>query len=131
RNNKLMLSIFFGCQILVALVMLLSLIPGKTYEIAYPVINGVSLLSVILSVVAIYRLRYKKVEVDVYFAVAFTILIAGAVVFILGNFNLIGDVELAQNALKLSSGLEVTVLSISMSNKYRRLQKEKEAAQAE
>lgn len=131
KHNRLMLKIFRVCQVMVATVVVLSLIPGKTYEIAYPVINGVSLLSVILSVVAIYRLKYKKIEVDNYFAIAFTLLIAGAVVFIFGNFNLIGDVEIAQNALKISSGLEVTILSISMSNKYRRLQKEKQAAQAE
>ena len=130
KNNKLMQRIFYGCQILVGLTIILSLIPGKTYEIAYPVINGVSLLSVILSVVAIYRLKYKKIQVDNYFAVAFTVLIVGAVIFILGNFNVIGDVEIAQSALKVSSGLEVTILSISMSNKYRRLQKEKEEAQA-
>lgn len=129
KHNKLMLKIFRICQVMVGTVVVLSLIPGTTYEIAYPVINGVSLLSVILSVVAIYRLKYKKVEVDNYFAIAFTILIAGAVVFIFGNFNLIGDVEIAQNALKISSGLEVTILSISMSNKYRRLQKEKQEAQ--
>lgn len=128
--NPLMRKIFRICQIAVGVVVILSLIPGKTYEISYPVINGVSLLSVILSVIAIYRLRYKKVDVDLSFAIAFTVLIAGAVVFILGNFNIVGDVEIAQNALKISSGLEVTILSITMSNKYRKLQKEKQEAQA-
>jgi serine phosphatase RsbU (regulator of sigma subunit) len=130
EHNKLMQKIFRICQIAVGVVVILSLIPGKTYEVSYPVINAVSLLSVILSVIAIYRLRYKKVEVDLSFAIAFTVLIAGAVVFILGNFNIVGDVEIAQNALKISSGLEVTILSITMSNKYRKLQKEKQEAQA-
>lgn len=129
-HNRLMLKIFRVCQILVALTVVLSLIPGPTYEISYPVINGVSLLSVILSVVAIYRLKFKKVEVDNFFAIAFTVLIVGAVIFILGNFNIVGNAEVAQIALKISSAMEVCILSISMSNKYRKLQKEKEEAQA-
>ncbi len=130
EHNKLMLKIFRVCQVLVVVTIGLSLVPGALYEISYPVINGVSLLSIILSVVAIYRLRYKKVDVDIFFAVAFTILIAGAIVFILGNFNIVGNAGIAQNALKISSALEVAILSISMSNKYRRLQREKQEAQA-
>lgn len=129
-HNRLMLKIFRVCQILVLSVVALSLIPGVTYEIAYPLVNGVSFLSLILSVVAIYRLKYKKVEVDNFFAIAFTVLIIGAVIFILGNFNVVGNAEIAQSALKISSALEVAILSISMSNKYRKLQKEKQEAQA-
>ena len=83
-----------------------------------------------MSVVAIYRLRYKGVKVDFFFTVAFTVLIIGAIIFILGNFNIVGNAGIAQNALKISSALEVAILSISMSNKYRRLQKEKQEAQA-
>ncbi|MBD3636969.1 MAG: SpoIIE family protein phosphatase [Crocinitomicaceae bacterium] len=130
EQDRGMLKIFRVCQFLVLGTTLISLIPGQLYEISYPVINGVSLLSIILSVVAIYRLRFRKIHVDIYFTIAFTVLIVGAVIFILGNFNLIGDAEIAQNALKISSGLEVTILSISMSNKYRRLQREKQEAQA-
>jgi two-component system, sensor histidine kinase LadS len=129
-HNRLLLKIFRFCQVLVVLSVSVSLIPGPLYEISYPIINGVSLLSVILSVIAIYRLKYKKVKIDSYFAVAFTILIVGAVIFILGNFNIVGDSEIAQVALKVSSAIEVCILSISMSNKYRKLQKDKEEAQA-
>ncbi len=108
-----------------------SLIPGVTYTISYPLINATSLLSVILTLVSIYILKSKGIKICNYFTVAFTVLILGAIVFILGNFNILGNAELAQNALKISSAIEVVILSISMSNKYRDLQKEKEAAQAE
>ncbi|MBK9191123.1 MAG: hypothetical protein IPM77_06180 [Crocinitomicaceae bacterium] len=115
----------------VLLAFLLSLIPGVTYTISYPLINATSLLSVILTLVSIYILKSNGIKICNYFAVAFTVLILGAIVFILGNFNILGNAELAQNALKISSAIEVIILSISMSNKYRDLQKEKEAAQAE
>jgi len=130
EKNKLMHKVFKGCQILVVLTIGISLIPGATYVISYPVINGVSLLAMILSVIAIYRLKFKGESVDNFFAIAFTVLIVGAIIFILGNFNIIGNAEIAQSALKISSALEVAILSISMSNKYRALQKEKQEAQA-
>lgn len=130
EHNRLLLKIFRICQVLVVITMAMSLLPGITYEIGYPIINAVSLLSIVLSVIAIYRLRYKGVSVDFFFTVAFTVLIAGAIIFILGNFNIVGNAGIAQNALKISSALEVAILSISMSNKYRRLQKEKQEAQA-
>ncbi|OIQ36286.1 MAG: hypothetical protein BM555_03005 [Crocinitomix sp. MedPE-SWsnd] len=130
ERNPLMRKIFLGSGILVALATAMSFIPGALYEISYPVINGVSLISIVLSVVAIYRLRLTGREVDKYFTIAFTILIAGAVIFILGNFNIVGNSEIAMSALKISSALEVAILSISMSNKYRKLQKDKEEAQA-
>jgi serine phosphatase RsbU (regulator of sigma subunit) len=130
ERNPLISRVFKICQGLIVLTVVLSLIPGLTYEIAYPVINYVSLVSTILSVIAIYRLKYKGFQVDSFFAIAFTVLIAGAVVFIFGNFNIIGNAEIAQAALKISSALEVAILSISMSNKYRALQRDKEEAQA-
>lgn len=130
EHNRLMLKVFRFFQILVAVNITMSLIPGKTLEISYPIINVISLISVILSVVVIYRLKYKKVAVDNYFAIAFTVLIIGALIFILGNFNIIGNAVIAQSALKISSALEVAILSISMSNKYRKLQRDKEEAQA-
>lgn len=125
-----MQKVFIGSQILVGIGITLSLIPGPTYQIAYPVINGTSLIGIILSVTAIYILLFKGKSVDRYFTIAFTILIIGAVIFILGNFSVIGDAELAQTALKISSAIEVAILSISMSNKYRKLQRDKEEAQA-
>jgi serine phosphatase RsbU (regulator of sigma subunit) len=130
ENHPSLKKVFVFFQILVGAVVVISLFPGKMYEIAYPVINGVSLISIILSVLAIYILRFKRIAVDIYFTIAFTILIIGAIIFILGNFSIVGDAEMAQSALKISSALEVAILSISMSNKYRKLQKDKEEAQA-
>ncbi len=97
---------------------------------AFPIVNGLGFISISISVASIYYFHYKKVKVDPYFTLAFTILIAGAIVFILGNFNVIPHSEFSLNALKLSSVFEFVTLSISMSYKYKELQNEKELAQS-
>jgi two-component system, sensor histidine kinase LadS len=129
EHRPKMLRFFKYSLIFVVVAMLMSFIPGITYEISYPVINATSLLSIILTLVAIFRLKALGINICNYFTIAFTVLIIGAIIFILGNFNIVGNAEISQSALKISSALEVIILSISMSNKYRDLQKEKEAAQ--
>lgn len=130
RSSRL-LKIYRVTLGVVIVAMVLSLIPGPTYVISYPLINATSLFSVILTLTSIYILRSKGHIVCNHFTLAFTVLILGAIVFILGNFNLFGNAGLSQDILKISSAVEVIILSISMSNKYRDLQKEKEVAQAE
>ena len=110
---------------------LLSLIPGIIYELMYPIINGVSLLGVLLILFTIYHFKTKGITICGYFTGAFTVFIVGAVIFILGNFNVIFDPIVSQGALKLSSGLEVVILSVSMATKYRDMQHAKEKIQAE
>ncbi|MBL1280657.1 MAG: SpoIIE family protein phosphatase [Fluviicola sp.] len=117
-----------GILMILSIIFLFS--PGKMHAISYPLINAFSLLSILLSVISIFYLRSKKVKVDNYFTLAFVILISGAVIFILGNFGVIKNSTLSLNSLKISSVLEVVILSISMSYKYRELQKDKEEAQA-
>ena len=131
KHNLLLRKIFRFTLGFVIIAMLLSFVPGILYQVSYPLINATSLLSIILTLVAIFRLKAKGVNICNYFTVAFTVLIIGAIIFILGNFNIVGNADISQSALKISSALEVIILSISMSNKYRDLQKEKEAAQAE
>lgn len=124
-------KIFRGFQFLMLLLGFLSFVPGIIYELMYPLINGVSLIAVLLILSTIYRFKRKGVSICNYFTGAFTVLIIGAVIFILGNFNILVDPIVSQNALKLSSGFEVVILSISMATKYRDMQHAKEAVQAE
>ena len=109
---------------------LLSLSTGFVYTIMYPIINAVSLISILLILYTIFYLKTKNITICNFFTVAFSTLIIGAVIFILGNFNIVFDPIVSQIALKLSSGLEVVILSVSMANKYRDLQKAKEEIQA-
>ena len=116
--------------LLVGIALVFVFLPGKLHGVSYPMINISSLISILLSVITIFYLRTKKNKVDNYFTLAFLILITGAIIFILGNFNIIHNSTLSLNALKISSILQVIILSISMSYKYRELQKDKEEAQA-
>ena len=126
RLNK----VFFMAGIIISLSLVLNLLPGKLHAMSYPAINGISLLSIVLAVSTIFYLRFKKETIDNYFTLAFVVLISGAILFILGNFGVIQNSKVSLNALKVCSILEVVILSISMSFKYRELQKDKEAAQA-
>ncbi len=103
-------------------------LPNGLHVHSYPLINGISLISILLAVASIFYLHFKRVSVDIYFTIAFVSLISGAVIFILGNFNVIENSSISLNALKISSVVEIVVLSISMSYKYRELQKDKEEA---
>lgn len=129
KHNPLMWKTFLVSRIALAGIIVMSLIPGALYELSYPIINGASLFGVLLAAYCIIRLRVKGIEVDFFFALAFIILIIGGVVFILGNLSIVGDKIISLGALKVSSALEFVILSISMSNKYGKLQREKEEAQ--
>jgi serine phosphatase RsbU (regulator of sigma subunit) len=123
--NKYFNAILIGLSIIVVM----SLIPGKLHAIAYPIINLLSLVGTVSILVAIYQMRKKGYSVNKAFSLGFLILIAGAVVFILGNLGILGDARVSEMALKLGSGLEILALSISMAGKYKEMQEEKEKAQ--
>ena len=112
------------------IIVICSLIPGLPQALSYPVINIISLIATISIVVAIFKLRAKGYSINNAFTTGFVILILGAVIFILGNLGVVGDAMVSELSLKISSGLEVLALSISMAGKYRELQEEKEKAQA-
>lgn len=129
ERDKLFYRIFNILRLLMVGITCISLIPGVSYEISFPIINMASLVSVLLAAFTIVILRIKGFKVDFFFAIAFIILIIGGVIFILGNLSVVGDKIVSLGALKISSALEFVVLSISMSNKYGELQREKEEAQ--
>lgn len=130
ERSRRLNNVFKVFTALISIVVGLSLIPGSTYVLAYPLINGFSLITILLILIAIAVLRRKQYKVDPFFALGFLFLIIGAVIFILGNFSIIDMPELTQNSLKVGTLIEILLLSVSMANKYRELQREKEAAQA-
>ncbi len=125
KLNKVLTGFAYG----VALVVGLSLIPGYTYELSYPIINGISFLATLGLVITAIYIKVKGNEVSYLFIFGMVFLIAGAVVFILGNFGIINIPTLTQNSLKIGTLIEIVCLSILMAFKYRSLQQEKELAQ--
>lgn len=125
KLNKILTGFAYG----VAIVVGLSLIPGYTYELSYPIINGISFLATLGLVITAIYIKIKGNEVSYLFIFGMVFLIAGAVVFILGNFGVINMPTLTQNSLKIGTLIEILCLSILMAFKYRSLQQEKELAQ--
>ena len=120
---------FNGVLIGLSIVTIMVLFPGITRAVSYPVINLLSLVGTVSIVIAIIVFKRRGYSINNAFALGFVLLIAGAVIFILGNLGVLGDANVSQMALKISSGLEILALSISMAGKYKELQEEKEKAQ--
>lgn len=95
----------------------------------YPLVNALGFLGVLLAVASILTSYLKKKPVDVFFALGFTSLTLGFIIFILNNFSLIENSFLTENSAKLGTGLEILFLSLSMANRIRILRTEKEKAQ--
>lgn len=104
---------------------------GFVYEIVFPLVNIVSLLTTLIILYTVYLRHKKGAPVTPLFTIAFVFLTLGALVFILNNLSLIPNNFLTENGLKLGNGLEVIFLSFSMVKRFRELQEEKEKAQAE
>lgn len=109
--------------------LILTLIPGSAHALAYPVINVLSLVGTVSIIVVIFQLKKRGHAVSNSFAIGFIVLIIGALIFILGNLGIFGDANVSEMALKVSSGIEILALSVSMAGKYKELQEEKELAQ--
>ncbi|NQV52480.1 MAG: SpoIIE family protein phosphatase [Flavobacteriales bacterium] len=124
-------SIYRTLLIVVGLCVITGLTSGTIYELTYPVVNGMSLISLLVIILGIGWNQRVKGDVNVFFALGFLSVLAGGIVFILTNFNLIYSDFLSQNAIKLGSAAEVTFLSLAMVSRYRDIQKEKEVAQKE
>jgi len=116
---------------LIVVSLILVLTSGFTYVIAYPLVNLLSLIGMIMVLVTIAIWLKKGIHVDYFFIAAFVFLIVGVAIFISNNLNLIHSNMITDYSMKLGTCIEVIFLSFSMANKFREMQKAKEEAQAE
>lgn len=123
---KVVYNLFIGIGFLC---ILMAVISDLTYALTFPIINATSLTATLFIFATIIVLKSNKYQICPYFFTAFILLITGAIIFILNNLSLLPNSFLTENGLKLGSGLEVVFLSLSMANKFREIQLEKEKAQ--
>lgn len=131
KGHARYLKVYNGFIALVLIALTCSLTNGILYQFSYPVLNGLSFISILYILYGLF-LKYKsddKPELPV--LMAFIGLVVGAILFITANTNFINSEFLAANALKLGSATEVLFLSIAMAGRYRKTQLEKIAAQKE
>jgi serine phosphatase RsbU (regulator of sigma subunit) len=122
---KLIANVLIGLAILATGI---SLIPGTAYEMAYPIINGLSFLALVYLLIA-GIIRQKSGEVSKLFILGLGFLVLGGIVFILGNFGVIDAPAITQRSLTVGTLLELLCLSILMVRRFKSLQEEKALAQ--
>jgi serine phosphatase RsbU (regulator of sigma subunit) len=101
---------------------------GFAYEITYPIINGLSLISLVIIFMAIGWVYKSKRKLSPFFTLGFLAVLTGGILFILTNFNLLESDFLSHNAIKMGSAGEVIFLSLAMVSRYRDIQREKDEA---
>lgn len=127
KLNKL----FVGYVIFALIATVGSLVPGKWYEITFPLANLFGIVSLVTILISVFLIRRRGFKVSPFFALAYGVFIAFAIVFILGNLSVYENEALTNYSMKTGAALEVILLSFSMAGKYRELQMEKEMAQQE
>jgi two-component system, sensor histidine kinase LadS len=116
---------------LVAICIITSLTKGIAYELTFPVINGLTLFSILIIIAAIGWRNKTNQKVSIFFTLGFLAVLLGGIVFILTNFNILKSDFLSHNAIKLGSAIEVIFLSLAMVSRYRDIQREKNEAKQE
>lgn len=127
RINQIF-KIFLG---LTFIFLFISFTSGKLYSTGFPSLNALVLVVFFLIIVTIISSYKKRYSVSGFFTAAFVSVIVGAVIFILGNFHVIQYSIFTEHGIKYGSLLEVVLLSVSMVNKYRENEQEKEKAKME
>jgi serine phosphatase RsbU (regulator of sigma subunit) len=102
---------------------------GFLYEIAFPLVNGLALLSMLVILLGMYFTKKEGNKINPFFYLAIVSLFLGSVIFISTNLNVLPVNFLTAHSMKFGAGFEIAFLSFSMAGKYGRLQKEKEQAQ--
>ena len=118
--------VFRTVYLLIGLLLILLFFIPPYYLLAYPLANLFGLLVLGLIIYSIFYLNYKKLPVDHFFTTGILFLVAGFVIFILNNFNIIPTTFLSQNSSKFGTGMEVIFISLSMANRIGKLRKERE-----
>ncbi len=132
RSRSIKWSSFYRVLLLaLGITIVMALIPGFTRIISYPLVNVLTLIGGASITITIFSFKRKGYTINNAFLLGFLILIAGGILFILGNMGIFGDARVSELSLKISSGLEVLALSISMAQRYKELQEEKENIQKE
>jgi two-component system, sensor histidine kinase LadS len=130
QRVKTLNLLFNIVYVIIAIAFIMPLTGSKGLQYSYPFANAVGLVSLLLIIASVIYLLIKKQKVDVFFTIGIGFLVLGFVIFILNNFGVVPDTFITQNSSKIGTGLEIIFLSLSMSNRIRKLRSEKEEMQA-
>ncbi|WP_185956552.1 hybrid sensor histidine kinase/response regulator [Changchengzhania lutea] len=128
---KSFIKYFNIIYIILAVTSTLLFINPTTLKIAYPLSNLNGLLSLVLILVTMFTMRYKRIKTDAYFSIGILCLVIGLLGFIMNNLSLLPNNFYTLNSAKFGAGFEVIFLSLSMTNLIKKLRLEKETSQEE
>lgn len=120
---------FRGIYGLATVLVLLMMSGPAGLATTYPLINVLGLILLGLIFASVVLLRRRNKEVDTFYTVGVSFLVFTLVVFILNNIGILPHNFLTVHSSKIGATLEVVFLSISMTNRIRRLKNEKEHSQ--
>jgi serine phosphatase RsbU (regulator of sigma subunit) len=129
EHSKILLRISNVLLVLISTCFLISIFSESLYKYCFPFVNAMSFIAMLVILGSVILLIKRKVDISIFFLLAFVALICGAALFVLGNTNVIKHNFITEYGIKLGSAIEVVFLSIAMAGKYRQIQQEKESAQ--
>ena len=128
-TNKTASKIFNVGKWIALTIVAFSLTNGILYEISFPLINVLALLSMVIISIGMYYSNKEGRTITPYFYLAILSLFVGSLIFICTNLNVLSVSFLTAHSMKFGTGFEIAFLSFSMAGKYGKLQEEKEKAQ--
>ena len=117
--------------VLIPMIGVLLFINESSLTLAYPLSNINGFLSLVLILVTIVFIHFKRKPVDSYFLAGILFLVLGLLGFVMNNLGILPNNFYVVNSAKFGITLEVIFLSLSMTNLIAKLRRQKEASQKE
>lgn len=100
-------------------------------SLAHKIVDFTALLIAIYGLFFASVISYKGYRPAKFFLIAWIFFLAGLVIFVLRNFNIMPFNTFTSHVLQIGSGIEVVLLSIALADRINILKAEKEASQQE
>ncbi|MEY8849557.1 7TM diverse intracellular signaling domain-containing protein [Psychroserpens sp. XS_ASV72] len=124
-------KVFKGVYLVLTILLIMTFISQDTLALVYSISNVNGLISLLLILVTVFTMKYKRISIDPYFSFGIFFLVVGLLGFVMNNLSLVPNNFYTLNSAKFGSGFEVVFLSLSMTNLLRKLRRDKEKSQEE
>ncbi len=126
KRFKKVYSVFY---LIIGVLFLMIFISPESLALTYPLSNINGLFSLLLILISLGALKYKRIPVDPYFSIGIFFLIVGLAGFVMNNLGLVPNNFITLNSAKFGTSFEVIFLSLSMTNLIRKLRLNNEKSQ--
>lgn len=100
-------------------------------SVAFQIVQITTLLGSIYSLYIGFIISRKKYRPAKFFMIAWSVLLIGAIIFVLKDFEIVTYNSLTINSLQYASGIEVILLSFALGDRINILEKEKQESRAQ